>query len=1308
MKNWFVVTIIFLIANQSFSGTLTQEFYFSENNLHFTKLEGYDLVKYGNLGSLSEIGKPYLPVLSTQILLPSNARITGWRVIPAKQIEIPGEYTPYPVQPPIPLVEGYEPSHVPPDETIYSSSSSYPRTSGEVAGSGWIGGYQVANLLLYPLQWLPTQKKLILSSTLRVEIQYEEGAIQPKALSRTQLATFGRLLENIVSNSEMLREFAPPQRALPEFSRLLPPDTIEYVIITPSAYSYTFQELADWKTKKGVPATVVDLEYITTNYTGDDTQEKIRNFIIDAESSWGTIYFLLAGDPSNNLIPTRLTTDFGLGPYGNIACDLYFSDLDGTWDGNNNGTYGQTSDGVDMYADVFVGRASIESESEASKFVEKVLTYEKNPPLDYLQKELLPAELLFPDYNYWGDTVNNIIADLTPANFMIVKLYESLGNLNAQAVLDSIESGYHFVHYASHGNYNVISTGPNAIYSSDADGLTNGDLLGIHTAICCIVGRLDYEDCIVEHFMNNPNGGTLAWIGNSRYGWGYIPGPGPSENLDIEFFDKVFNSQLFNIGAIHAAARDAWVPTAMTDQYYRYCIYEQNLFGDPEMPVWTATPSTMAVDHPQAIPLGESQFDVIVSHDGVPVEGALVCIMGEGVYNRGYTNPSGLVTLTISPESVDTLDVTVTAHNYLPYEGNTIVIAEGPFVVHQSHVIDDTEGGNGDGVANPGETIQMSVTVKNEGLESALDVQGVLRTDDSLVTIIDSLQLFGDIPPGGVATSSDSYVFTVDSSCEDGHQIHFLLTTTDTSANNWTSEFSIIVAAPVLSYANYSIDDSQGGNGNGVAEPGESVDIIVSLANTGSATATNVFTNLSTDDPYITVNISSSNFGEIGPGEEKSSINPFNISIAPDCSNRYFPTFNLTITADNYSTSDQFSILVATPGFSDNIEGELGEWNHYALTPGYTDEWHWETSRYQSPLHSWKCGGAGYSDYQNLVDAALVTPLIILMPEARLTFWHWMDAETYSTTEAWDGGIVEVSTDDGETWEQITPVGGYPYTIHSNPASPFPAGTPCFSGSHGWTQAEFDLSTLSGVVRFRFRFGTDGAVTEEGWYIDNIVVEEAPHPEIQVEPLSLLEELSQGQLTTVGLSIGNTGNETLDFNIQTWTETTFKNGWLDVEPSSGTLAPDSTTEITVTLDATGLGVGTYSGGIDILSNDPGDSLVTVGVELNVISPFVRGDVDGDYLSNMSDAVYILRYKFVPGSPPPSCMDAADADDDGNIGMKDAAYILRFQFVPESPPPPPPFPECGVDPTEDELGCDWHPCGGGVIGIKKTGNDRNAR
>jgi len=108
---------------------------------------------------------------------------------------------------------------------------------------------------------------------------------------------------------------------------------------------------------------------------------------------------------------------------------------------------------------------------------------------------------------------------------------------------------------------------------------------------------------------------------------------------------------------------------------YRWIIFCHNLLGDPELPVWTSSPGVMAVDHPDTVTRGPSNFLVTVNSGDAPIQGALVCAMkANEVYEYGLTNSSGQLTLSISPATLGTMDVTVTARNYLPYEGVALVV----------------------------------------------------------------------------------------------------------------------------------------------------------------------------------------------------------------------------------------------------------------------------------------------------------------------------------------------------------------------------------------------------------------------------------------------------------------------------------------------------------------------------------------------------------------------------------------------------------------------------------------------------------
>ena len=84
--------------------------------------------------------------------------------------------------------------------------------------------------------------------------------------------------------------------------------------------------------------------------------------------------------------------------------------------------------------------------------------------------------------------------------------------------------------------------------------------------------------------------------------------------------------------------------------------------------------------------------------------------------------------------------------------------------------------------------------------------------------------------------------------------------------------------------------------------------------------------------------------------------------------------------------------------------------------------------------------------------------------------------------------------------------------------------------------------------------------------------------------------------------------------------------------------------------------------------------------------FIRGDANGDGSIDISDAIFILLY--ITGQNDPACMDALDSNDEGSINVVDAIYLFGYFFL-GTDSPPPPFPECGTDPTPDDLGCFDH-------------------
>jgi len=84
-------------------------------------------------------------------------------------------------------------------------------------------------------------------------------------------------------------------------------------------------------------------------------------------------------------------------------------------------------------------------------------------------------------------------------------------------------------------------------------------------------------------------------------------------------------------------------------------------------------------------------------------------------------------------------------------------------------------------------------------------------------------------------------------------------------------------------------------------------------------------------------------------------------------------------------------------------------------------------------------------------------------------------------------------------------------------------------------------------------------------------------------------------------------------------------------------------------------------------------------------------VNGDGRIDISDGAKTLLFLFASAEIELVCPSAADSNDDGKLDISDPIALFSYLFL-GAPAPPAPFPDCGLDPTEDELGCaEYPPC-----------------
>lgn len=250
--------------------------------------------------------------------------------------ELRGNCTVYPVQK-LFTPEGQS-IFTPPDAQIYQDNRKYPSSIVEHVHTGNFNRHRIASFLIYPVRYNPVAQKLNFNKEINFKIHYKSNTglmVKPERLFKEDLQRIDRTVRKMVANPEAVFQNRPAVDEAVIISGIesTPAPSpqglgVRYLVITTDELASAFTPLIEWKNKTGIPAEIRTLEWIKTNtILGVDDAETIRNFIKWAYQKWGTQYVLLGGD--TDVIPTRFVFTNTM----NVSTDLYYSDLDGNWNG---------------------------------------------------------------------------------------------------------------------------------------------------------------------------------------------------------------------------------------------------------------------------------------------------------------------------------------------------------------------------------------------------------------------------------------------------------------------------------------------------------------------------------------------------------------------------------------------------------------------------------------------------------------------------------------------------------------------------------------------------------------------------------------------------------------------------------------------------------------------------------------------------------------------------------------------------------------------------------------------------------------
>jgi hypothetical protein len=885
----------------SASTTIEREFRYGPGQFELTRnADGTTQVEMSSATRDFTAGRPDLPLVGERVELPPGLRLAAVEIIGietaplAQDVRLPSAML---LRPGVDSLERSAP-----DPAIFGHAGFVPEQLVQVGAQGFQRGQGVAYIMVVPVRWNPATGELQRVERLQVRLVLESTSERPLERERVVpewedggagAAVFG------ARGAQPTTLIGGARRAEPFKATQLPSlqgSPVAYVIVTTDAMAPAFQQLADWKTQCGVPAVVRTLSFIEQQYPlGADDAERVRLFLRDAYSRWGAKWALLGGD--TDVIPTRLahTTYYQTGGE-DIATDLYFSCLDGNWNGDGDAIYGEgitsyppsLGDTADLMPELYVGRAPASTLAEAQLLVDKALKYEREPVADYMNNVISFAEVLFPQ-NWWPgqstqlDGAELIDYDLLPILDTVprvhsARLYENYTDARWRvgairetraAVVDSLNRGYNIVLHVGHGYRNVMSVGDDNLTNADATGLTNGDRLTNLYAINCNSTAIDYP-CIAEAFMKAPHGGTVSIVGSTRFDF-----PTYGRQYKKEFFKLLYQQNVTAVGEAQTRQKLPFAGLTEYDGVHRWTQMALLLLGDPELHIYTDAPHTLSVVHPSSMPVGDSTLTVNVTVGGLPLDSARVTVYrAQHEYATALTDVAGNVTLAVRPDTLGAMSLTVTGFNCRPYRASVSLVAGGaPALAGRTVRIDDSgaggTSGNADGIWDAGETIALYPMLRNNGGSSATSLSGSLLTTDGLVTILQPAANYGTIAAGDSASPSTGLRVSLPFTAEDQREVAFELRLSDGAGRTYVERFQVTVRAPELRhYAHVMVD--AGGNNDGRPDPGETVNCSILLRNLGTGPARTVTGRLRSLDGLATVTDSIASWGDFQAGEERT------------------------------------------------------------------------------------------------------------------------------------------------------------------------------------------------------------------------------------------------------------------------------------------------------------------------------------------------------------------------------------------------------------------------------------------------------
>lgn len=777
----------------------------------------------------------------------------------------------------------------------------YPESNIEVSAPQVLRDQRVVSLNVFPFQYDQSAKKLLIKDKLHIAIEFTSDA-SPNELEAP--ASNSPVFEQIYQS--MILNYSPSRNATLASPRIL----VIYGNLNDSVYLGKVNEFVNWKRQKGY---IVDA--VSTAVTGT-ANTSIKTYIQNAYNNTATRpdYIVLIGDTTTGNMPVASNDTY---------MDYKYTLLAGT----------------DNLGDALIGRISVETTEQLVNYMGKLMKLERDIDVNtasWLNRMVLVGDTASSGIStiYTNQYISDVASQVNPS-YSYTTQYN--GSPSSTIINAAINQGVAFYNYRG---YIGMSGWPSSISS-----LNNGSRLFHAVFITCNTGTFGGSTSTTE---------TVVRQGTSAAGGGAITAIGMATSSTHTPMNNCLNVGIFH--NLYPEGGREMGSAMLCGKLYLYSVYgvshpQQaidfsmycNLIGDPTCAVYVGVPDVFDTTVPATLPAGSPNLSLHVKNDAQQaVAGASVTFTNaSGVQVRGFTDDHGDVLLNIPSTVNDSLMVTIAKDDYKPQVSKIMIAAAGGIVYDSAVIDDDTATGNGDGVINAGELINLYAALHNTS-SSAVSLAGIASCVDPYITLIEYDRItYGAIAAGGYGENESPIQFSVAPDCPEGHQFTLQLALSSVGGS-WTVYVPLTVRGAQLVMQSYSFVGSTGN----VVNPGNSFPMTFTLNNSGIANLANVSGVLRSFDNYFVIQDSLGSFGTINAGATATNgSNTFNIYARSGCVDGMIIPLELYLyTAEGYAQTISLSITIGQTTVTDPLGQDA--YGYFIFDQG-------DTGYTQHPSYQW-------------------------------------------------------------------------------------------------------------------------------------------------------------------------------------------------------------------------------------------------------------------------------------------------------------------------------------------------------------------